>query len=150
VNSKDIADALAACFTGVTATNGAATESLAFGPTATLPNQLAKGPALLVMPPTGELSLTLRRRADTLTFRVLLLRDPLNVPQRTEWLYAWYDALRDLVEAQMTLGLTYVAWAQVTAAELELDGFTYAGVLYDRVELTVAVRLDEVVSTLAP
>lgn len=150
MNTRTIADAIAARFAGVTATLDGATESITFGPTALLPNQIAKGPALVVLPPTGELAVNLRRRADTLTFRVLLLRDPLNVPQRTAWLYAWYDALRDRVEAQMSLGLAYVAWAQVTAAELELDGFSYAGVLYDRVELTVTVRLDEVVSTLAP
>lgn len=149
MNSKSIADGIAACFTGATATNGSATESLAFGPTATLPNQVAKGPALLVFPPTGELGITLRRRDDTLTYPVRLLRDPLNVPQRTEWMYAWYDAMRDLVEANMDLGLAYVAWARVTGMEMELDGYTYAGVLYDVVELTVTVRLDEVISTLA-
>lgn len=149
MNSKAIADAIATRFSGVTASNGTTTEGLAFGPTAELPNTLSRGPALLVFPPTGELSLELRRRSDVLTFRVLLLRDPLNVPERVTWLYAWYDALRDLVEAKMTLGLAYVGWAQVTAMEMELDGFTYAGVLYDRVELTVTVRLDETVSTIA-
>lgn len=148
MNTKDVADALAGRFTGVTATSGTVTESLAFGPTADLPNQLAKGPALLVFPPEGELAVAMRRREDVLTFTVRLLRDPLNLPERIGWLYAWYDALRDLVEAQITLGLSYVAWAQPTAMRMEADGFTYAGVLYDVVEMDVAVRLDEVVTTL--
>jgi len=148
VNTKAIADAIATRFTGVTATSGATTEGLVYGPTATLPNSLSKGPALLVFPPEADLGIALRRRTDTLRFTVRLLRDPLNLPERVDWLYAWYDALRDLVEAQITLGLSYVSWAQPTAMRMEADGFTYAGVLYDVVEMEVSVRLDEVVSTL--
>ena len=148
MNSLDIADALAARFASLTATFDGATEGLEGTPTARLPNQLGKGPVILVFPPEGELGVTARRRADTLVFPVRLLRDPLNMPDRVGWLYAWYDAMRDLVEAQMTLGLAYVAWAQPTGTRLEADGFTYAGVSYDVVELEVAVRLDEVISTL--
>lgn len=149
MNTQDIADALAARFSGATATYGGVTESLSVGPTAALPNSLPKGPALLVFPPEGDLEVRARRRADVLRFTVRLLRDPLNLPQRIGWLYAWYDALRDLVEAQMTLGLAYVAWAQSVSMRMEADGYTYAGVLYDVVELEVTVRLDEVVSTLS-
>lgn len=148
MSTKAIADAIAARFSGVTATNGAVTESIVVGPTAELPNTLSRGPALLVFPPSGDLLVNARRRADELIFPVRLLRDPLNVPERTQWLYAWYDALRDEVEKQMTLGLSYVAWAQPTAVEMELDGYTYAGTLFDRVEFSVVVRLDEVISTL--
>ena len=87
-----------------------------------------------------------RRYGDAFTVR--LLRDPLNFPERIAWLYAWYDALRDVIEAQMTLGLAYVAWAQPTSVRIEADGFTYAGVLMDVVEMDVTVRLDEVITTL--
>jgi len=147
MNTKSIADAIALTFAGTTATSGGVTESLVLC-TATLPNSLAKGPALLVFHPAGELGLALsRRRTDTLTFPVRLLRDPMNVPQRSDFLYAWYDAIRDKVEANFDPDLAYVAWASVTAATVELDGFTYAGVLFDMVELTVTVRLDEVVSS---
>ena len=90
----------------------------------------------------------MRRREDTLTFTVRLLRDPLNLPERVAWLYAWYDAIRDLIEGQITLGLAYVAWAQPTGMRIEIDGFTYAGVLMDVVEIDVTVRLDEIVATL--
>ncbi|HUT76064.1 MAG TPA: hypothetical protein VM285_00145 [Polyangia bacterium] len=148
MNTAAIAAAIATRFSGVTATSNGITEAIVVGPTASLPNAVGKGPALLVFPPTGTPSVTMRRRADTLSFPVRLLRDPLNVPQRTDFLYAWYDALRDEVEKQMSLGLAYVAWAEVTEMELELDGFTYAGVLFDSVTLIVSVRLDEVVSTL--
>lgn len=148
MNTLAIADALAARFSGVTATSGSVTESLVSDPTARLPNAISKGPVLLVFPPSGELGVALRRRADTLTFTVRLLRDPLNFPERIAWLYAWYDALRDVIEAQMTLGLAYVAWARPTSVRIEADGFTYAGALMDVVELDVDVRLDEVVSTL--
>ncbi len=150
MNTKDIADAIAARFTGVTATVGGATESIVVGPTASLPNTLSKGPALLVFPPTGALDIALsRRRADVLTFPVRFLRDPMDYPARCDALYAWYDALRDEVEKDIDLGLTYVAWAQPSEVEVELDGFNYAGVLFDRIEFTVTVRLDEVVTTIA-
>lgn len=149
MNTKSIADAIAARFSGVTATNGSVTESIVIGPTAELPNTLSAGPALLVFPPAGDLEVTMRRRADVLVFPVRLLRDPMSVPERVQWLYAWYDALRDEIEKQMALGLSYVAWAEVTAMEMEIDGYTYAGKLFDRVELTVTVRLDETISTLA-
>jgi len=149
VNTQAVADALAARFAGVTATYDGVTESLTSDPTAMLPNALSKGPVILVFPPEGELVLNLRRRADTLVFPVRMLRDPLDLPNRIGWLYAWYDAMRDQVGKSMNLGLAYVAWADPTAVRIEADGFTYAGVLQDVVELEVAVRLDEVVTTLA-
>jgi hypothetical protein len=149
MNTKAIADAIATTFAGTTATSSGITESLS-ACTATLPNSVAKGPVLLVFHPTGELDISLsRRRDDTLTFPVRLLRDPANVPQRSDFLYAWYDAIRDKVEANMDLDLAYVAWARVDAADVRLDGFTYAGVVFDMVELTVSVRLDEVITTVA-
>lgn len=149
MSTQAIADAIAARFVGVTATYGGVTESQAATPTALLPNSVSASPVLLVFPPEGELAVNLRRRADTLVFPVRLLRDPLNLPDRIGWLYAWYDAMRDQVGKSMNLGLAYVAWAEPTAVRIEADGFTYAGVLQDVVELEVAVRLDEVITTLA-
>ena len=150
MNTKAIADAIAARFSGVTATVAGATEAIVVGPTASLPNAISKGPALLVYPPTGVLEVGVsKRRRDVLEFPVMFLRDPLNVPQRTDALYAWADALRDRVEMNMDLDLAYVAWAQPVAMRLELDGETYAGTPFDVIEITVRVRLDEVVSTLS-
>lgn len=148
MDSKAIADAIAARFTGVTTAGG---EGIVVGPTASLPNVIAKGPALLVMPPTGITHLTTsRRRADEMDFLVRLLRDPLDVPARTDALYAWYTALRDRVEMNYDLDLAYVSWAGTEGPfRLELDGETYAERIFDVVELTVHVRLDEVVSTVA-
>ena len=142
------ADALAARFAGLTATFDGVTEALEAEATARLPNSVAKGPVLLVFPPEADLAVNLRRRADELVFPVRLLRDPLDYPNRIGWLYAWYDAMRDKVGERMTLGLPYVAWAEPRAARLDADGFAYGGITYDMVELEVAVRLDEVVSTL--
>lgn len=149
MSTLDVAAALAARFAGLTATYDGVTESLSATPTALLPNQIGKGPVILVFPPEGELGVNLRRRADTLTFRVRMLRDPLDHPARHGWLYAWYDAMRDQVGKSMNLGLAYVAWAEPIGVRIEADGFTYAGVLQDVVELEVAVRLDEVITTLA-
>lgn len=147
MNLKTIADNLATRFTGVTATVSGASESIAVGPTASLPNGIAKGPALLVYHPTGELGLGVsKRRDDTYDFPVRLLRDPLDVPARSDALYAWYDALRDKVEEDMDLGLSYVAWAQPVAGRVELDGITYGDALFDVVELIVRVRINEIVS----
>jgi hypothetical protein len=149
MNTLTIAAAIATRFTGLTATYDGVTESLISDPTALLPNQLSKGPVILVFPPEGELSVNLRRRADTLVFPVRLLRDPLEYPVRSGWLYAWYDAMRDQVGKSMNLGLAYVAWAEPTNVRVEVDGYKYAGVPQDVVELEVAVRLDEVITTLA-
>lgn len=149
MNLKATADAIAGRFTGVTATVGTTTESLTMA-TASLPNAAGKGPALLVFHPRGVLDVGVSRiRNDMLDFPVRLLRDPLNYPTRSDWLYAWYDALRDRVEADMDLGLAYVAWAQPISSEVEVDGFEYAEVSYDLIEFIVRVRFDEVVTTLA-
>ena len=158
-NSKAIADALAARFTGVTATVGTTTESITVGPTASLPNGITAGPALLVFHPSGELSIGVSKlRQDILEYRVKLLRDPQSLPSRSDWLYAWYDAIRDRIEMDMDLGLSYVAWARPASVRIELGGETYPPVLvngvaqqdFDVVDLTVQIRLNEVVSTVAP
>lgn len=146
MNLKSIADAIAARFTGVTA-GGVA---IAVGPTASLPNQIGKGPALLVFHPVGDLSVgPMRQRDDTYAFPVRLLIDPLNYPARSDALYAWADALRDRVEMNIDLDLAYVAWARVSAIRLDLDRDDFYGGLYDVVELLVSVRVREVVSTVA-
>lgn len=157
MNSKSIADAIAGRYSGVTATVGGVTESLTHC-TASLPNSIARGPALLVYPPTGDVRLggepvPIGNRNDVLVFLVRLLRDPANVPTRTDALYAWYDALRDRIEGDMDLGLgSYVRWAETRGPiRLELDGEQYAnaaGVFaaFDVVELTVTVQLDEPLS----
>lgn len=151
MNAKAIADNIAACFTGTTVTIGAGTEAIAIGPTASLPNDIAKGPALLVFPPSGPLDVGVSAmRADVLRFPVRLLRDPLDVPSRIDALYAWYTAMRDKVEANTDLGLpTYVLNAQPIAMRIDLDGGEYAGRMFDLVELLVEVSLREHVTTLA-
>lgn len=144
-----IANALADRFAGVTATYDGVTESLASTPTGLLPNTVARGPVVLVFPfVDAELGIALRRRDDILPYTVRLLRDPVDVPSRTGWLYAWWDAMRDRVEAKMRLGLDYVAWAQPIGGRVEIDGFPYGLATFDVVELVVNVRLDEVVTTL--
>jgi len=146
MNSKTTADAIAARFTGITAGG----EAIVVGPTASLPNTIAKGPALLVYPPTGVLDIGVSKiRSDELDFAVRLLRDPNSVPERTDALYAWIDAMRDRVEMQMTLGLAYVAWARPRSLRAELDGQEYGGVLFDVVELVVRVHYYEVVTTVS-
>lgn len=150
MNTKTIADNLAARFTGVTATVDGVTESLTMA-TASLPNTVGKGPALLVYHPTATLDVGVSKtRTDVLTFPVRLLRDPVNYPSRSDWLYAWYDALRDRVEMDLDLGgLTYVLAAQPVASRIELDGEEYAGATYDVVELFVEVPLFEHVAGVA-
>jgi hypothetical protein len=150
MNSKSVADGIAARFVGVTATVSGVSKAIALGPTASLPNEISKGPALLVYPPRGVLDIgESKLRKDMLDFPVRLLTDPLNYPQRSDALYAWYDALRDRVEMNMDLDLAYVAWAQPISARLELDGEQYAGVEYDVIEFIVRVRFNEVVSSVS-
>jgi hypothetical protein len=152
---KATADALAGRFTGITATVGSTTESLELC-TARLPNAIGKGPVLLVYPPTGLLHLgTSRRREDTWDYLVKLLRDPVDMPERTDWLYAWANAMRDRVEANYDLDLAYVAWAGMEGeARLQIDGEQYSQIggafaPFDVVEMTARVRFDEIVVTVA-
>lgn len=142
-NLKAIADALATQFSGITA-NG---ESISIGPTASLPNAIpARAVALLVYPPTGVLGVALRLRDDEWDFPVKVLRDPIDVPARTDALYAWLDATRDVVYGNIDLGLAYVAWALPVSARVEIDGEEYADATFDVIEYIVRVHLNEVVS----
>jgi hypothetical protein len=142
---KVIADAVAARFVNVVATNGTETETATA--TADLPNQVVKL-ALLVYPPTGDLGLIMGPKLDDhYIFPVRLLRDPLNVPSRSQWLYAWATAMRTRVQQNIDLDVAGVAEAQVTAMRAQIDGHTYgqgsAAALFDVVEVMVDVHVYE-------
>ena len=138
-----ISTAIAARFGTLTVNGETATA------TASLPNTV-NTIALLVYPPSGALEVgATARRDDVYDFPVRLLRDPLNVPTRTDALYAWYAAMRDLVEANVDLGLAYVSYAQPVSVRMAIDGQRYGDALYDVVELIVSVRVNEHVSTVA-
>jgi hypothetical protein len=154
VNLKTIADALATRFASVTATNGSETETATA--TADLPDQVSTL-ALLVYPPTGDLSLSMGRVLDAYDFPVRLLRDPLSTPARTRWLYAWANALRPLVHQQFTLGVTGVTQAEAVGMRVAIDGQRYAapqgtagGDPFDVVEVIVRVQVFEVATGVAP
>jgi len=143
MNLKSIADAIAAQIGTVTVNGQSATA------TASLPNTVSSV-ALVVYPPTGSLEVgATARRDDVYDFPVRLLRDPLNVPARTDELYAWFNALRDLIEANVDLNLAYVSYAQPTSLRMAIDGQRYGDSLYDVVEFIVTVRVNEHVSTVA-
>jgi hypothetical protein len=145
MNLKAIADAIAGRYAGITATNGSATEGLQSTPTASLPNAVTKGPVILVFPPTGETQIgTSAIRQGEVTYLVRMLRDPINMPDRTDWLYAWDNAMRDRVEGNLDLDLpAYVAEAEVTSFRLEIDGEDYGLAFFDVVEHTVTVTIYE-------
>lgn len=146
-----MADAIAVQFTGATTSEG---EVFSPAPTASLPNSLGKGPACLVYPPSGILDITARLRADQLDFPVKILIDPTDVPSRSDALYRWYNATRDLIEANVDLDLPdYVQAARMVGARIEIDGETYASAdgtngLFDVIEYTVRVFFRGVISTL--
>lgn len=145
---KAIADGIATTIGTVTANGETATA------TARLPNQVSTL-ALLVYPPIGDLEIGIAKmRNDHYVFPVKLLRDPTDVPGRSDALYAWATALRDLVETNLDLGLTYVARASVVALRMEIDGEKYSSVTgdyapFDVVELRVNVLVREVVTTVS-
>lgn len=151
MNSRAQADAIAATFVGVSATVESETKTLtADTATALLPNGIAKGPILLVFPPSGSLGiLASATRNDFLDYPVRLLIDPLDMPTRTAWLYAWYDAMRDRVETNVDLGQTDV-YAECVSFRQALNGATYADASFDMVEIVVRVHSFEHVSTAAP
>ena len=148
MNLKTIADAIAARFVAVVATNGTETETATAS--ADMPDSVGTL-ALIVYPPTGSLLIetgaTLRDQYD---FPVKLLRDPISMPARSQWLLAWGTALRGRVELDMDLGLpTIVEQAEATDIELRIDGEPYASADgtrrdFDVVELTVHVQINEV------
>lgn len=147
---KAIADAIAGRFVSISATSSGETET-ATG-TADLPDSVGRL-ALLVYPPTGTLEIgTSARRNDLYTFEVKLLRDPLSVPGRTRWLYAWFAAMHDRVALDWDLGLgTYVSDAEAHALRMAIDGEQYSSTdgafrPFDVVELTVDVRVNETVT----
>lgn len=142
MNYKTVADAIAARFVDVVATNGTETETATA--TADLPDTIAKGPVLLVYPPFGSLRIIPGPRLeDVLDFPVKLLRDPLTVAVRGQWLLAWATALRTGVQQKVQLGVPGVLQAEAIAIRAELDGEKYAGIQFDVVELTVRVWIVE-------
>lgn len=144
MNLKTIADALAARFVNVVATNGSLTETATA--TADLPNQVSKL-ALLVYPPTGDLNIVMGPRLDDqYDFAVRLLRDPADMTARSQWLYAWATAIRTKVQANVDLDVAGVTQAQAVSMRVAIDGDRYASPLnttggdpFDVVELTVRV-----------
>ncbi len=152
MNSKAIADGIAAQFVNISATVAGASETVTA--TASLPNQVGHI-ALLVYHPTGGYEYHASKiRIGTFIYSVRLLRDPISVPARSDWLYAWFDALSDLVGQHLSLGLTYVTQALPVSIRIELDGENYAGVdgvnhPFDVVELEVQVTTNEVMTTQA-
>lgn len=142
MNLKAIADGLAATIGTVTAFGESATA------TARLPNEIGKL-ALLVYPPTGTLDVAAQQRNDEYLFPVRLLRDPTDVPARTDALYAWYDALRDLPETHVLLGISPPpdVSAQPVGCSMGIDGERYGNAVFDVVELLVSVRVQEPVTT---
>jgi hypothetical protein len=153
VNLKTIADGIAGRFVAVTATNGADTETATA--TADLPNQVAKL-ALLVYPPTGALNIVMGPKLDDqYDFAVRLLRDPLNTPNRTQWLYAWATAMRTRVQTSWSLGIAGVTQAETKDMRVEIDGEKYSSVdgtfmTFDVVELTIRVWVWELAGGVNP
>lgn len=150
---KVIADGIAARFVNVTATNGADTETATA--TADLPNQVATL-ALLVYPPTGALNIIMGPKLDDqYDFAVRLLRDPYNVPNRTQWLYAWATAMRTRVQTSWSLGIAGVTQAETKDMRVEIDGEKYGSVdgtfgTFDVVELIVRVWVYENATSVGP
>lgn len=148
MNIQAIATAIATTIGTVTANGESATA------TAQLPNQVGKI-ALLVYPPTGDLEIGVgRMRNDHYDFPIKLLRDPVDMAARSDALYAWATALRDLVEANMDLGLSYVARAWLTSLRIQIDGEQYADAMgvhspFDVIELNARVLVREVVATVS-
>jgi hypothetical protein len=117
--------------------------------TAKLPNQVGKL-ALLVYPPETDLSFLMGGPMLNahLVFPVRLLRDPLDVPARTDALYDWATALWPKPQANYDLNVTGVLDAEATTIRIEIDGEKYSSVdgtyaVFDVVEMMVDVHVYE-------
>lgn len=149
VTIKAVADAIAAMYVGLTA-NG---ESIGIGPTASLPNSIpTRTVAVLVYPPTAELGISLGQSDDRYQFPVKILRDPIDVPARTDALYAWLEAGRYAISrhTSLQLGPTIIE-ATARGLRAELDGESYGDDDHpmDVVEWIVEVFIQEPVPGLA-
>ncbi len=85
---------------------------------------------------------------DTYDFTVNLLRDPIAMTPRVQWLYAWATALRPLVWTSFTLGISGVTHAEAVGMRVEINGEKYwnaAGIYteFDVVEIVVRVQVFE-------
>lgn len=141
-----IADAIAARYVGVTV-NG---ETFQYGPSPLVPNGIVKGPALIVMVPSGGLDDPFQRqRDDEHDFAVLWLNDPTDLPTRSALFYAWYNALQDKVYEQYRLGLSYVQWARPVSYRTAFDEQFLTLGKYDVIEWTVRVKVRETIPNMA-
>lgn len=117
--------------------------------TAKLPNQVGQL-ALLVYPPETDLSFLMggpMLNAHVI-FPVRLLRDPLDVPARTDALYDWATAMWPKPQSNYDLDVTGVIEAEATSIRIEIDGEKYSSVdgtyaLFDVVEMMVDVHVYE-------
>lgn len=145
---KAIATALATTIGTITVGDETATA------TARLPNKVSKL-ALLVYPPTGDLSFLMGPFLNAhLTFPVRLLRDPLSVPARTDAILDWATALWPKPQSNYDLGIPGVIEAKAESLRVEIDGHKYSSVdgtfaVYDVAELMVDVHVYEL-TTLTP
>jgi hypothetical protein len=140
---KVIGTALATTIGTITAAGETATA------TASLPNTVAKL-ALLVYPPTGNLDFLMGgpHLNAHLLWPVRLLRDPLDMPARSDALLDWATALWPRPQSDYDLGVPGVLEAQADSIRIEIDGQQYASVdgtfaRFDVVELIVDVHVHE-------
>jgi hypothetical protein len=117
--------------------------------TARLPSSVGKL-ALLVYPPETDLSFLMGgpHLNAHLLFPVRLLRDPLDVPARTDALLDWMTALWPKPQANYDLNVVGVIETQATSIRGQIDGHEYSSVdgtfpKYDLVEMMVDVHVFE-------
>ena len=117
--------------------------------TARLPNSIGIL-ALLVYPPEIDLSFLMSGPSLNahLHFPVRLLRDPLDVPSRSDAILDWATALWPRPKANYTLGIAGVLEAEAQSIRIEIDGHKYSSVDgtfadFDVVEMMVDVHVYE-------
>lgn len=142
MNLRTIATALATTIGTLTVGDETATA------TARLPNTVSKL-ALLVYPPEGDLSFLMGPHLDAhIRFPVRLLRDPINMPARSDALLDWATALWPRPLTNYNLDVPGVVEAAPVSIRVEIDGEEYASVdgtlaPFDVAELIVDVHVYE-------
>jgi hypothetical protein len=123
--------------------------------TARLPSAVGQL-ALLVYPPEADLSFLMGGPMLNahLLFPVRLLRDPVDVPARTDALLDWATALWPKPQANYDLNVAGVIEAEATTIRIAIDGQQYSSVdgtfaPFDVVEMMVDVHVYEL-ATFSP
>ena len=147
MNDATVAAAIAARLSAVTPPSGES--AIRWAGYLLLDAESPPAPSLEILPPSEDIEwLPGRQMRSTTDWTVQLLLDSAaDLPRRMASLYAWRTAIRTQLAGQIQLGIAGVELALLTGMRSPEDEFGRQ--LIDVLELSITVRIREVVATLS-